>query len=585
MAYKKNVWKSKDRITKEKLNNIEEGIYEAHRLIGEDKDLSLYQLKKDNSLLTSNKDISGAINELFQSISNRNITGKILTLDNKKYTLSEDDNGNITATIINGTSYTITRNLSNCTSNNTTNSVNQGVSYSATITPNSGYELLNVAITMGGTNITSSVYTYQNGNAVINIPSVTGNVVITVQATATSTEPIEPATYTITRNLTNCTSSNATNSVNQGASYSTTIAPNDNYTLETITVTMNGTDVTDTAVNIETETNNATVSGEALSVSGSVSGEALSVSGAVSEETLSGTSSNATRYAVVNISNVTGNIVISATAVEITSGGEEETTYTITRNLSNCTSNNTTNSVNQGASYSATITPNSGYELLNVAITMGGTNVTSSVYTYQNGNAVINIPSVTGNVVITVQATASSSSGGGEEEPPTILSNMTYGKGVNLNTGVIRDDVACWATVEPVTIVNGKTYTISVDGTYLWILAINDNGDPITPFITTGTNSKPQSFTFTATTSKIRYGCYDPDKQLTYCNLTEVTSSVTTYTITKNLPNCTSSNTASSVNENTNYSTLISANDGYKIDSITVTMGGTDITSSVVTDE
>ena len=84
MAYKKNVWKSKDRITKEKLNNIEEGIYEAHRIIGENKDLSLYQLKEDNSLLTSNKNVSGAINELFQST---NITGKTLTLDNKKYTL------------------------------------------------------------------------------------------------------------------------------------------------------------------------------------------------------------------------------------------------------------------------------------------------------------------------------------------------------------------------------------------------------------------------------------------------------------------------------------------------------------------
>ena len=55
--------------------------------------------------------------------------------------------------------------------------------------------------------------------------------------------------------------------------------------------------------------------------------------------------------------------------------------------------------------------------------------------------------------------------------------------------------------------------------------------------------------------------------------------------VTKNLPNCTSSNTASSVNKNANYSTLISANNGYKIDSITVTMSNTDITSSVVTDE
>ena len=67
MAYKKNVWKSKDRITKEKLNNIEEGIYEAHKNIGENKDLSLYQLKEDATLLTSNKEISGAINELYHT--------------------------------------------------------------------------------------------------------------------------------------------------------------------------------------------------------------------------------------------------------------------------------------------------------------------------------------------------------------------------------------------------------------------------------------------------------------------------------------------------------------------------------------
>ena len=58
---------------------------------------------------------------------------------------------------------------------------------------------MNVAITMGNANVTSSVYTYQNGNAVINIPSVTGNVVITVQARAIT---VEPTTYTITRNLT-----------------------------------------------------------------------------------------------------------------------------------------------------------------------------------------------------------------------------------------------------------------------------------------------------------------------------------------------------------------------------------------------
>ena len=153
----------------------------------------------------------------------------------------------VTATAIPIT-YTITNNLSHCTTNNSSRSVNQGVSYSAIITPNSGYELLNVAITMGGTNVTSSVYTYQNGNAVINIPSVTGNVVITVQATAIT---VEPTTYTITRNLPNCTSSNTASSVNKNASYSTLISPNDGYRIDSITVTMNNIDITSSVVTDE----------------------------------------------------------------------------------------------------------------------------------------------------------------------------------------------------------------------------------------------------------------------------------------------------------------------------------------------
>lgn len=154
----------------------------------------------------------------------------------------------VTATAIPIT-YTITNNLSHCTTNNSSRSVNQGVSYSAIITPNSGYELLNVAITMGGTNVTSSVYTYQNGNAVINIPSVTGNVVITVQATASSGGGT--TTYTITRNLPNCTSSNTASSVNKNASYSTLISPNDGYRIDSITVTMNNTDITSSVVTDE----------------------------------------------------------------------------------------------------------------------------------------------------------------------------------------------------------------------------------------------------------------------------------------------------------------------------------------------
>ena len=319
-----------------------------------------------------------------------------------------------TAITVVPTTYTITRNLSNCTSNNTTSSVNQGVSYSAIITPNSGYELLNVAITMGGTNVTSSVYTYQNGNAVINIPNVTGNVVITVQATAIT---VEPTTYTITNNLSNCTTNNSSNVVIKNGSYNSTISVNNGYKIESITVTMGGINVSSTVV----------------------------------------TGNN------INISNVTGNVVITAIATAIT---VVPTTYTVTNILLNCRTNNNSNVISEGSSYEATITPRAGYQIERTTVTMGGTNISSTTVNRNN----INIPNVTGDIVITVQATA--------------------------------------ITVEP-----------------------------------------------------------------------------TTYTITRNLPNCTSSNTASSVNKNASYSTLISPNDGYKIDSITVTMGGTDITSSVVTDE
>ena len=289
----------------------------------------------------------------------------------------------------------------------------------------------------------------------------------------------------------------------------------------------------------------------------------------------------------IKIPKVTGNVSIIGIASPKKS---DSNVYTITNNLANCTNSNTATSVNEGSPYSATVTPNSGYELMNIAITMGGTNVTSTVYTYQNGKAVINIPNVTGNVVITVQATATSSGGGetgGGSDPVDgdVLSYMTYGKGINQTTGEITNNPECWATVDPVTVVTGKTYTISLDATWVWVYGF-DKSDNYTSQLVLGSNENPQNFTFTANSTRIRFGCYDPDHILTYCTLTESSSSgTTTYTVTKNLPNCTSSNTASSVNKNANYSTLISANNGYKIDSITVTMSNTDITSSVVTDE
>ena len=223
--------------------------------------------------------------------------------------------------------------------------------------------------------------------------------------------------YTITKNLTNCSLSNSSTSITSGSNYEAMIVCDNNYTLSSVTVTIGGIDVTN---------------------------------GVVSNGKIS-------------ISNVEGDIIITAIA---TASVSTPTTYTVTNILLNCRTNNNSNVISEGSSYKAIITPNAGYEIEYITVTMGGEDISSTAVSGNN----INIPNVTGDIVITVQATA--------------------------------------ITVEP-----------------------------------------------------------------------------TTYTITRNLPNCTSSNTASSVNKNASYSTLISPNDGYKIDSITVTMNNTDITSSVVTDE
>lgn len=71
--------------------------------------------------------------------------------------------------------------------------------------------------------------------------------------------------------------------------------------------------------------------------------------------------------------------------------------YSVTKNLTNCTVSNSATQVVGGGSYSATISANSGYTLDSVSVTMGGSAVSES-------GGVINIASVTGDIVITAVA-------------------------------------------------------------------------------------------------------------------------------------------------------------------------------------
>lgn len=104
----------------------------------------------------------------------------------------------------------------------------------------------------------------------------------------------------------------------------------------------------------------------------------------------------------------------------------EEGTYIITNNLTNCTTNNNANSISANSSYSATITANDNYTLNSITVTMGENDITSSAV---SGSS-ISINSVTGDVVITANATATAPTEPTDEQwttsPQTITSAKRY---------------------------------------------------------------------------------------------------------------------------------------------------------------
>lgn len=74
--------------------------------------------------------------------------------------------------------------------------------------------------------------------------------------------------------------------------------------------------------------------------------------------------------------------------------------YSVTSTLSHVTSSNSTLSVTEGSSYYAELTPEDGYALDSVTVTMGGSDITATAY----GDGVVSIGAVTGNIVITATA-------------------------------------------------------------------------------------------------------------------------------------------------------------------------------------
>lgn len=155
----------------------------------------------------------------------------------------------------------------------------------------------------------------------------------------------------ITKNLTGCTISNAASQVDYGEAYTATITPENGKTLTSVVIKMGGVDITATAYSAG--------------------------SGAI------------------NIAKVTGAITITAAA------SAPSVTYTITRNLTNCASSNTADTIAEGASYTTTLSPTGSFKKLGpITVTMGGTDISASAVS----GSTITIAKATGNIVITCAA-------------------------------------------------------------------------------------------------------------------------------------------------------------------------------------
>lgn len=150
-----------------------------------------------------------------------------------------------------------------------------------------------------------------------------------------------------------------------------------------------------------------------------------------------------------------------------------------------------------------------------------------SSYAGANGEVIITGTSHSGvskQITLTVSnGTLREKSSGGSTTPepaPGTIGNMTFGKKVDTSTHKIVDSSSDWATINPVTVEKGAHYSLQMDATWVWCYAYDDNDNFVKELFTT-TGDYNTKYTFVAETTKIRYGCYDPRKYLSYCNLTK----------------------------------------------------------------
>lgn len=289
--------------------------------------------------------------------------------------------------------------------------------------------------------------------------------------------------------------------------------------------------------------------------------------------------------------------------------------YSISRSLTNATSDNTAVSIEEGKPYSETITLASGCDMQTITVTMGGTDITSTAITSVDGGYQISIAEVTGNIVITAKAQARPNftnlvplsidtdgsdynvDGDGYDNDTYLSSGSLHsmsgftttgfipvnegvktiriaGEGISVDSEYTRvsfydSNFAHLATI-PLRQVGSSEYypaLVEEDSTVLTIVT-KDNGSAISGgegvYMRICTKGDGANLIVTV------------DEEITYGGDADAT-----YAVIQNLTNVKSSNTAASVAKGGLFYATLTANSGYELQTVTVTMGGLDVTSSV----
>ena len=142
-----------------------------------------------------------------------------------------------------GEDVAVTQNLTNVTSSFDGTSVKENDPLNVTLSPTEGYAISSVTVSMGGVDITSTVY--NESTHTIAITNVTGTVVITASAEAVA------ETWSVTQTLTHVTSTFDGDAVAKNGAFNATLTADEDYSLTesgaSVEVTMGGDDITSTA--------------------------------------------------------------------------------------------------------------------------------------------------------------------------------------------------------------------------------------------------------------------------------------------------------------------------------------------------